>query len=371
MPESLIYKKFIEAIVPGTACNFTCSYCYVAQAEGVEKRALEKSRFDAETIGYALRKERIGGSAYINICGVGETLLPRGMPGIIMEILKQGHFVNIYTNGTVTSSIDQICAGDKNLLRRLCFSFSLHWIELKERNLLNVFSENIRKVRAAGCSIVCNMVLDDSYLPFLNEIRQWSIQTIGACPQLSFPKKWNNEDNYSPLTSNIAILQEKAKSFQSPYFDFTSRFYNYDRKKFCYAGRWSFVLNLFTGDISQCYGSPVVQNIYKNLESKIKQKPIGFRCKSGACGGGLFLPMGVVPAIPTPSYEKLKNRATAQWYSHEFAKFLSQQLSDNNKSFSAIIEHGYDLGCRCKSVLQKGVRFFMRICLFGKNYFHA
>ena len=80
-------KRFIECLVPVTACNLKCDYCYVIQ-EGRRKNEIPKFQYSPEHIGNALNKQRLGGICYISICGAGETLIPKEMPNIIKEILK-------------------------------------------------------------------------------------------------------------------------------------------------------------------------------------------------------------------------------------------------------------------------------------------
>lgn len=355
------YKKFIECLVPGTVCNFKCHYCYVAQLSGTENRSTAKFLYPAEIVGYALRQSRIGGVAYVNICGVGETLLPKEIPEIVEAILKEGHFVNIYTNGTITKAINKLCDLDEELRRRLCFSFSLHWIELKRTGMLNTYFENARKVRSAGCSFVSNIVLDDEYLPFVDEIKFRCQKELGAFPQASFPKKANRGGNYSSLSKNEEKLIEIAESFDSPYFRFTQQFYNYNRKKFCYAGAWSFNLNLATGDVYKCYGGRRIQNIFKNLDTPIVNKPVGTHCPCNACGGGLLLPMGLVPELKVPSYCGVKDRPLAKWYNSEFREFLSQQLNEGNEQLCGVNKIWIDFSEYAKELACKILRFSVQV----------
>lgn len=328
------YVRFIEVGVSGMACNFKCNYCYVSQLE-TPSNDVAKFEYSPEHIGKALRKERVGGLAYINICGHGETLISKDLPRIIYEILKQGHYVNIYTNGTLTSRFDEILAiVPKNDLIRLSFAFSFHYLELKRLDKLDTFFSNFNKMKSNGCSVVANMVLDDCYLPYAEEIKEISIKNLGAFPQISFPKKNNKKGNWTSLCEDEDKTIKIGKSFQSPYLDFTERFFNYDRKRFCYAGAWSFVLDLANGWISKCYGHRPHQNIYKDLNKPIKYQAVGNFCFSQKCGGGLLLPQGLVPSLESPSYPEIKDRPEANWYTEQYKSFLSQQLISNNRQYS-------------------------------------
>ena len=97
-------KRFIECLIPVTACNLKCSYCYVIQRHNRKGRMAEL-KYSPEQIGRALRQERWGGVCYFSICGSGETTLQKGLEDIVYQILQQGHYVNITTNGTVTGRL--------------------------------------------------------------------------------------------------------------------------------------------------------------------------------------------------------------------------------------------------------------------------
>lgn len=327
------YKRFIECTVPGTACNMKCKYCYVSQLESASTKDIAHFKSSPEIIGKSLRQDRIGGCAYINICGIGETLLPRELPEIIHNILLQGHYVNVYTNGSISSRFDELCKIPSELLKRLSFSFSFHYLELCRLNKLQVFFDNFAKVKAKGCSVICNMVLDDDYLPYIDEIKQLTKSNLGAYPQISFPKKANRWGNFSSLCKDENKSLCIGKEFSSLYLDFTEKYYNYNKRKFCYAGAWSFYLDLATGNISKCYGHSWRQNIYENIDIPIKYAAVGNHCFSRACGGGLFLPMGIVPKLHAPCYSILKDRPEAGWYTAEYKEFLSHQLFESNTQY--------------------------------------
>ena len=331
------YFRFIEASVRGSACNMKCNYCYVAQRYDPDMKDVGVFKYPPEVIGKALRKDRIGGTAYVNICGEGETLLAKEVPEVIKHILLQGHFVNVYTNGTLTQRFNEILdVVPKELLSHLSFAFSFHYLELKRLNKLEVYFENFNKMKKAGCSVVSNMVLDDKYLPYVEEIKNVTKANIGAYPQISFPKKHNDNSNWTALTDDEETLKKIGEGFHSNYLDFTEKYFDYDRKQFCYAGKWSFTLELTTGDIARCYNYRPHQNIFENTDSKIKLFPIGNTCSCKACGGGLFLPQGVVPSLGAPSYIYVKNREEANWYTPIYKQFLEQQLILNNKQYGQL-----------------------------------
>lgn len=65
-------------------------------------------------MGNALTKERLGGVCYFSICGAGETLIPKYITDITFNLLNQGHYVNLTTNGTITNRFDEIISFPKD-----------------------------------------------------------------------------------------------------------------------------------------------------------------------------------------------------------------------------------------------------------------
>lgn len=58
----------------------------------------------------ALSKEHLGGICFFSFCGAVETLFHPELAPLVAALLKEGHFVNITTNGTYTKGIDQLLA---------------------------------------------------------------------------------------------------------------------------------------------------------------------------------------------------------------------------------------------------------------------
>lgn len=329
-------KRFIECLVPITNCNLKCSYCYIIQ-EGRRGKMESRFEYSPEHIGAALSKKRLGGTCYISICGAGETLILKEIPLIAEQILKQGHYVNITTNGTINERIDEITALPSPLLKRLHFAFSFHYLELVRVGKLDDFFENIKKVREAGCSCLVQLNLCDEYLPFLDQIKTVCEENTGAAPQLAvtrneFAQKITLRTKYTP-EEYFAL----GSAFESPLFDFTMKNFMVRRKEFCYAGDWSFKLYLDTGVMLKCYNSKSGQNIFKDLQKPIRFNAIGNHCRSRYCvNSSHFLSLGVIPGLLTPSYAALRDRPQAHWYSPDMKDFLNGKLENGNLQYGTI-----------------------------------
>ena len=144
-------KRLINVIVPVTACNMRCQYCYVSQM-GANSGKVTKLPFDVETVAKAFSVERLGGKCLLQLCGNGETLIPPYIVKLVRLFLEDGHYVFITTNGTLTNKIDAMLQFPQELRERLGFKFSYHYLELKRLGKLDVFFENAKKIHAAHSS---------------------------------------------------------------------------------------------------------------------------------------------------------------------------------------------------------------------------
>lgn len=363
-------KRFIECLVPVTACNLKCEYCYIIQ-QSRRANKLPKFEYSPEYIGKALSKERLGGVCLISLTGAGETLLPREIPLIVEELLKQGHYVNITTNGTLSKKFDELLKMPKDLLERLHFSFSLHYLELKKMNLVNTFFENVKKVKNAGCSILVQFNLYDGYYDSLDEIKELCLKEVGALPQVAATReecrgKNNKVVGYKLYTNNSNdSYKEIGDKFDSPLFDMTMRNFNVKRKEFCYAGDWSFILDLATGDVKRCYFEGVTQNIYKDLSKPIVFRPIGNNCRYQYCvNSSHFMSLGIIPESKSKSYGELRNREQADWYSDKMKSFLNTKLCESNKEYSFLAKTYYNVLSKfyflthiLKKIIEKGKQY--------------
>lgn len=142
-------KRFFECLVPVSVCNLECPYCYIIQ-EDRRKMALADMPYSPEHIARALRPERVGGTCFISICGAGETLAQKEVVPIVGELLKEGHFVNVTTNGTLSRRFDELIEACGENIGHLHLSFSMHYTELLRKGWVEAFFDNIRKCATPG-----------------------------------------------------------------------------------------------------------------------------------------------------------------------------------------------------------------------------
>lgn len=358
-------KRFIDLYVPVTTCTLHCHYCYVYH-QGLFKNKLPEFKYSPDTVKKALSRERLGGTCLINFCGGGETLLPPQMTDYIRVLLENGHFVTVVTNGTVTKRFHEIANFPSELLERLIFKFSYHYLELKKKNLFDVFFGNIRKMRDAGCSFSLELTPNDESVPSIEEIRQLAIQEVGAPCHITIAR-----DDVSPLKDKPILTKMSHEEFyrtwdvfNSEMFTFKRTIFGQKRKEFCYAGDWSFVLNLGTGFMQQCYCSFKTQQIFEDPEKPISFIPIGKQCSLPHCyNGHAFLTLGDIPEINSITYAQLRNKICtdgSEWLTPVVKKFLSGKLKDSNREYSPLQKMLHTLRYEKRKKLSKKMRNLFR-----------
>lgn len=326
-------KRFIDCYVPTETCNFRCHYCYIAQHRKFNAK-LAKFDYQPEFIRKALSKKRLGGTCMFNICAGGETLLSEDVIKIIEQLLLEGHYVMVVTNGSLTNRFKEISNFDESLMKHLFFKFSFHFLELKRMGILDKFFENVKLMEKCGASYTIEITPTDELEPYIDEIKQICLKEVGAMPHITIGRK--DSDDIPPLTNHTFDEYKKIWSqFDSEMFNFKAKIFGEKRKEFCYAGEWSVYLNLMTGEMRQCYCGKKLDNIYENVNKKLKFCPVGNSCGLPHCyNGHAFLTFGDIPELDTPTYDKLRNRVKdngAEWLTKEMKEFMQSKLVDSNE----------------------------------------
>ncbi len=336
-----LIKRFIDCNVPTQTCNLKCPYCYVGQVEGFSGKVRTIGHTPIE-VRAALSKKRMGGIIFINFCGTGETLLGDEILPIVYEVLKEGHFVQIVTNGTISKRFDELIQWDKELLSRLLIKFSYHYTEFLRLNLLNVFFDNVIRTRNAGCSISVEITSGDEMVPYIDEIKDVCLKRTGALPHVTVAR--------NSASSTLKLLTEYSENdyaniwgeFASELFDLKMKLYGEKRKEFCYGGEWTFYLYLSNGDLKQCYKGEVIDNIFEDITRPIRFKPIGRKCSEPYCyNGHAWMALGCIPEVNIPTYSDIRNRVTndgGEWLTESARNFLSHKLAENNIIYENVSE---------------------------------
>lgn len=327
-------KKFIDCLMPVSTCNLRCHYCYITLCRKFDD-FLPKFKYSPEHYGKALSKKRLGGTCCINMCGLGETLLPPEMPEIIRSILKQGHYVMIVTNGTHTKAFQKIATIERDLLKRLFFKFSFQYLELKRTNQMEKFFSNINLVKDCGCSFTLELTPNDELIPHIEDVKKIAIQYVRALPHVTVARDTTKPD--LPILTKLPSKKYKKiwQQFKSKMFDYKFKMFNKKITDYCYGGSWTYFLDFGTGELKQCYLGETLQNIFDDIDSPIISNPVGACCKEPHCYNcHAWLTWGAIPNHKSPTYADMRNRTCidgSEWLSSDTKKFFSQKLKSNNK----------------------------------------
>lgn len=326
-------KRLIFFKIPMSICNFRCHYCYLSHREECYQNIQPEMKYSPEHVGKALRKERIGGLAYINLCADGETLLLKDFDLYAKEMVKQGHYLEIITNLTVTSVLERILLWDKELLRRIEFKCSFHYLELKKRNLLEIFSENVKKIWAAGASASIEITPSDELIPYLDEVKTFSVREFGALPHITIAR----DDRTKEIDYLTELPMEEYdkiwKTFESDFWKYKKEIFKVKRDEFCYAGLWSLYINLTNGVTKPCYCGQEMDNFFENIDKEYNFKPLGYCSLPHCFNGHAFLTLGLIPDLESPGYGNLRNRQKANgenWLQSEMHSFINTKCSTAN-----------------------------------------
>lgn len=342
-------KRMILCVFPMSVCNFRCPYCYLTKRNEAYTGQQTMFKYSPEHVGKAFTKKRLGGVCYFNFCADGETLLQKDVEKYIYEVAKEGHFIEIVTNLTVTPIIDKILSWDSEIVKRIEFKCSFHYLELKKRKLLNVFTENVKKIWSVGCSANIEITPADEYLPYIDEIKKFSLDNFGALPHLSIARDDSTKEINYLTDLNMEEYDKIWGSFNSDFWKFKKEIFGEKRREYCYAGMWSLFVNMENGDTKQCYYSRYNQNIFDKIDDPIDFIPIG-KCKTSHCyNGHSLLTLGLIPELKTPGYGDIRDRIKNdgnQWLNDSLKNFFNSKLSNNNNLVSIDQKKEFEKICR-------------------------
>ncbi|MGL5150611.1 MAG: radical SAM protein [Clostridium sp.] len=263
----------------------------------------------------------------------------------------------IVTNGTLSNRFDEIVKMPKELLEKLFFKFSFHYLELKRLNKIEDYFNNITKVKKAGCSYTVELTSNDEAIEEIEDIKEICKKYLGVDCHITIGRDDRKKD--------IDILSEYSfddfkniwKSFNSELFEFKTEIFYEKRKEFCYAGKWSYYLNLVTGELKQCYCGENIDNIYLNPNKALKEKAIGYNCELPHCyNGHAFLSLGIIPELETPYYAELRNKTNIkkeEWLTENMKSFMNKKLNESNKEYSNLTKSTIQISRKVKKVIFK------------------
>ena len=329
-------KRLILVPITTSICNLRCSYCYLTHRGEQYQGEQAHFEYDPDYVARALSVKRLGGTCYFNFCADGETLLTKCIEEYMRAIVEQGHYAEIVSNMTVTPVIDKICGWSPELRARTEFKASFHWLELKQRNLLETFTANVLKCWEQGISVSIEITPSDELVPHIDEVFEYSFAHFGAKPQLTIAR----DDRVKKIDYLTALTEEeyvKAWSqFDSRFWEFKRSIFGKKRTEYCYAGVTQLLVNIETGNARACYKANFEQNIFKNPAKPIKWIPIG-RCLQPHCyNGHIMLTLGgsIPDFTDVKSGRDIRDRIRtdgSHWLFPEILAFFDSSACENNE----------------------------------------
>ena len=250
-------------------------------------------------------------------------------------LLDLGHCLNIINNGTQTENLRRMATTfTPSQAERTMLTFSLHYNELKRRNLLPQYFSNIRMMKAAGFTIYIHLVLADEYIPEADEIREVCEKELGILPQLGIVRDEHTDahrelyTSYSPDTY-FAV----ADTFHSPYFDLQHLLYQKGQvTEYCHAGDKGVLLDFSTGVMRQCLCNYKGCNVFNEPDEPIRFQPVGSECGAPWCFCAPFQILGMIKGWDLPSYRDIYAGPWRNFVSDELLNALSVKLAEGGES---------------------------------------
>ncbi len=344
MENNIKIKRYLDVYIDTETCNFKCHYCYIFLQNKFGKQ-LFHLKHSPQEIRKALSKERLGGTCVINLCAGGETLLSPDVLPVVKELIDEGHYVMIVTNGSVTKRFEEVrdtftpeeCA-------HVFFKFSFHYLELLRLNIMDKYFANVKMMHEKGCSFTIELTPNDELLDKIDDIKKCCLDNIGALPHLTIAR--------DDRTGGINHLSEKLDweaykktwgVFDSALFNFKKQIFYVKRKEFCYAGDYSMYINLTTGDWKPCNCGLKCGNIY--TDKNLNFKAIG-RCQLPHCYNGHFwLAFGNIPnkelskTINVLTFAEERDRIMTNgehWLKPSFQSVFNTNASQTNEEYSNV-----------------------------------
>lgn len=333
-------KRLINCVFPDSICNLRCHYCYIGQQGGHVKQSSEQAH-SVEEVLTALSNVRLGGCCHMNMCAAGETLLVPNIIELAKGFIEDGHVVTIVTNGLITNKIDELCNFPDSVKEYLFIKVSFHYLQMKEKNLLPKFWENIEKIKKAKISYTVELTVNDESVPYISEIHRECDENLGVdCHVIE--SREQDMTKFPRLTQmGLEEHLETWGSFHSELFEFQQTIWGEKRTEFCYAGDWVCSIDLKSGNVVPCFGGGhLLDNIYRNIEKPIQFNAIGHQCPWGHCYAAYaLLTHGAIPDFTNVTYAEERNRICkdgSRWLQPSLEKSFSNQLSIENEKYNSL-----------------------------------
>ena len=328
--------------IPLSICNFRCQYCYISQRPVHFQGTIPEMRLTPEEFGKAVSAKRMNGFCYANFCADGETLLTKDIDLYVKCFCEQGHFAEVVTNLSITKEIDRFLEWDEALLNHLEFKCSFHYLWLKEHDLLERFADNVKKIWAAGASASIEITPSDELIPFIDEVKEFSIAHFGALPHLTIARDDRTKSIDYPTKLTPQEYEATWSQFDSGLWRFKRSIFGVKQSELCFAGAWSYYVDMATGNAKPCYLGETFFNFYDKVNGEYphpSQNMVG-KCPIAHCyNGHALMTLGLIPNKYLTRYGDIRDRERLDgehWLKPELLAFFNSKLEESNSRFSQI-----------------------------------
>lgn len=331
-------KRFINMTIHTQGCNLSCDYCYLRYYKHKNEKGIRALRYPLETVLKAYSVQRLGGICHIIIIGDGETLLPVDIADIVCGLIEEGHYVTVITNGTITERIEEIVERlkEKELVSHIEFSLSLHYLELKRLGLLSVFAANVWYLKENHASVRLNFILGPSVLDMADEVKTYCSESLKMKTSVGIARKDVNGSNELLADCPEEEYFRIGDSFESYLFEqqkqrYQQQCHRKEERKFCYAGEWSFCMDLTEGLYTQCAGiDRFAYNFFERLDEPLQLEAVGKTCKMPYCACGFAECHNLIPKGCDYDEQNDFMKEELRWITEEmrYAKFADLSLTN-------------------------------------------
>lgn len=322
--------RYIGINVKENNCNLDCNYCYLSNDPFRRIRnANLKNPHNPKYIRCCLSRKKLGGSCLIGITGTGETMLADKLTDICVELLKEGHYLHIVTNGTCIKHVIELVNKAGKYAKHIIFKLSFHYQQLKENNMLDVFKNCVDFIDNSEASYTIELMPHDEIVDDILEIQDYSLNNFGALPHLTIGR---DDRSGARLLTSMSAEQyfDVWGLFDSSLFDLKKKYYLVNEKN-CQAGNLSCYIDLLSGKISRCYFNDNVGNLYLDNLDSFKFESVRNSCPIKYCYNcHIFAPLNILRNFPCPTYTDVRDRVKTDgthWIKPDMRRFLSIKLN--------------------------------------------
>lgn len=355
-------KRILLFRIPVSVCNFRCHYCYIAQRPVHFQGVQPEIRVTPEEFGEAFSSKRLGGHCYGNFCADGETLLTKEIDLYVKEFCKQGHYAEVVTNLSVTKMLDRFLEWDKDLLKHLEFKCSFHYLWLKEHGLLERFADNVKKIWQAGASANIEIVPSDELIPYIEEVMSFSMEHFGALPHLTIARDDRTKEIGYLTNLNISDYDAVWSQFDSIFWQFKKSIFGVKQTDLCFAGAWSYYVNLVSGEAKACYFGNDFYNFYDKRDGEyppLLERMVGKSPIAHCYNGHALMTLGLIPHKYATRYGDIRDRCREDgfhWLQPDLRAFFNTKLEEGNGRSGEIYQYMKYQARRSRNAIVKRLR---------------